>query len=176
MLRNVLEERFQLQTHVETKELPVFALVLARRDGTLGSRLRRRTVDCVAAQAAAREPRNLFNPTAAERRTCGGRIGPGILTANGLTMTNLAGALEARVPGVDRIVVDRTGLAGTFDVDLTWRFEATLDTPGVPLPPPDPNSPSLFTALEEQLGLKLESTKAPVDILVIDHVEHPTED
>jgi uncharacterized protein (TIGR03435 family) len=175
MLRSLLEERFQLQTHFEAKELPVFALVLARRDGTLGPRLRRRTVDCVAAGAETREPRNLFNPALAERRPCGGRMGLGLLTAGGLTMTNLASALESRVPGVDRVVVDRTGLAGTFDVDVTWRFETPADASAGLLPPPDPNAPTLFTALQEQLGLKLESTKAPVDILVIDRVEHPTE-
>jgi uncharacterized protein (TIGR03435 family) len=176
MLRSLLEERFQLRTHVETKELPVFALVLARRDGTLGPRMRRRTVDCVTGQAATTEIRNLFNPTPAERRRCGGRMGPGNLTASGATMTNIVSALTTLVPGLNRVVVDRTGLAGTFDIDLTWIFEPTADTLGVPLPPPDPNAPTLFTALQEQLGLKLESTKAPVDILVIDHVEHPTED
>ena len=84
--------------------------------------------------------------------------------------------LAQLVPGIDRIVVDRTGLTGTFDVDLTWNFEATADNHGVPLPPPDSNAPSLFTALQEQLGLKLESTKGPVDILVIDHAEPPTPD
>ena len=175
MLRSLLEDRFQLQTHFEAKEQPVFALVLARRDGTLGPRLRRRAIDCVVATAETREPRNLFNPAMAERRPCGGRIGLGTLSAGGVTMTNLAGALEARVPGVDRIVVDRTGLTGTFDVDLAWRFETPADASGALLPPPDPNAPTLFTALQEQLGLKLESTKAPVDILIIDRAEHPTE-
>ena len=175
MLRNLLEDRFQLRTHVDAKELPVFALVLARRDGTLGPRMRRTAVDCVAGQAAAREPRNLFNPTLAERRPCGGRIGPGTLTAGGLTTTNIASALERFVPGLDRVVIDRTSLTGTFDVDLTWRFETPANADGALLPPPDPNAPSVFTALQEQLGLKLESTKAPVDILIIDRVEHPTE-
>jgi uncharacterized protein (TIGR03435 family) len=176
MLRSLLEERFQLQTHFVTKQLPVYELVLARYDGTLGARLRRRAIDCVAGQLATRESRNLFNPAPAERRSCGGQIFPGTLTANGLTMTNLADALTSRVPGVDRIVVDGTGLAGTFDVDLTWRFETQDETIRALLPPPDPNAPSLFTALQEQLGLRLEPTRGPVDVLLVDHVERPTDD
>jgi uncharacterized protein (TIGR03435 family) len=94
-----------------------------------------------------------------------------MLTGNGLTMNNLASGLAVHVRGVDRLVVDRTGLSGTFDVDLRWNFEGTAEHLGVPLPPPDRSQPSLFTALQEQLGLKLESTKGPVDVLVIDHVE-----
>jgi uncharacterized protein (TIGR03435 family) len=176
MLRSLLEERFQLQAHFTTKELPVFALTLARRDGTLGPGLRRRATDCVAGQPATREPRNFFNPTPAERRSCGGRIGPGTMNAGGLTMTNLVSMLTSGVPGVGRIVVDRTGLAGAFDLDLTWRFETDDPALRALLPPPDPNAPSLFAALQEQLGLKLEATKGLVDVLVVDRVERPTED
>jgi uncharacterized protein (TIGR03435 family) len=176
MLRSLLEERFQLQAHFVTKQLPVYELVLARHDGALGPRLRRRMTDCVAGQPAPREPRNLFNPTSAERRACGGQIGPGTLNFSGMTMTNLISVLTRFVPGIDRIVVDRTGLAGTYDVDLTWRFEAQDEQTRALLPPPDPNAPSLFTALQEQLGLKLEPTKGPVDVLVIDRVEHPAND
>ncbi len=176
MLRGLLEERFRLQTHYETKELPLLALVLARRDGTLGPHMRRRTVDCVTAQAAAREARNLFDPTPPDHRACGGRVGPGNLIATGATMTNIASGLARLVPGINRIVVDRTGLTGTFDVDLSWNVETTADNQGVSLPPPDTNAPSLFTALQEQLGLRLESTRGPVDILVIDHAEPPTPD
>jgi uncharacterized protein (TIGR03435 family) len=177
MLRKLLEDRFQLKTHVETKELPLFALVLARADGTLGPRLRRRTIDCISA-AAARERKDklLFDPTPPERRICGGRAGPGTLIASGATMTNIVQGLAAQVPGVDRVVVDRTGLIGTFDVDLTWNFEGTVEHLGVQLPPPDRDAPNLFTALQEQLGLKLESRKGPIDVLVIDHVEKPSED
>ena len=159
MLRSLLEERFHLQTHVETKERPIFALVLARSDGTLGPKLRRRTTDC-----------------AADRRPCVRSIGPGTLMVRGATMTNIISALPILVPGLNRLVVDKTGLAGQFDVDLTWSLEAARDALGVPFSQRDPNAPSVFTALQEQLGLKLESTKGPVDILVIDHVEHPTPD
>jgi uncharacterized protein (TIGR03435 family) len=159
MLRSLLEERFLLQTHVKTEERPIFALVLARRDGTLGPRLRRRTTDC-----------------AADRPPCGRSIGPGTLMVRGATMTNIVVALSILVPGLDRVVVDKTGLAGQFDVDLTWSLEAARDALGVPFSQRDPDAPSVFTALQEQLGLKLESTKGRVDILVIDHIEHPTAD
>jgi uncharacterized protein (TIGR03435 family) len=79
-------------------------------------------------------------------------------------------------------VVDRTGLTGSFDLDLQWTPDQMPQgredrPPGAPpLPAIDPNGPSIFTAVQEQLGLKLESTKGPVDVLVIDRVEHPTED
>jgi uncharacterized protein (TIGR03435 family) len=83
------------------------------------------------------------------------------------------------MPNVGRLVVDRTGLTGTYDLDLTW----TPDQPpsernAIPMPtaPIDPNGPSLFTALQEQLGLKLESARGPVPVLMIDSVDLPTAD
>jgi uncharacterized protein (TIGR03435 family) len=81
-------------------------------------------------------------------------------------MTNLASGLARLVPGLDRVVIDRTGLRGTFDVDLKWSFEGTAEHLGIQLPPPDHNQPTLFVALQEQVGLKLESTKAPVDVVL----------
>lgn len=78
-----------------------------------------------------------------------------------------------------RVVVDRTGLSGLFDIDLSFTPERMPQGPPPPGAPPlniDPNGPSLFTALQEQLGLKLDSEKAPVEVLVIDHVERPTPD
>jgi uncharacterized protein (TIGR03435 family) len=118
-------------------------------------------------------------PAPGERMPCGTRMFPGNLSAGSVTMANLTNAL-ARL--VSRTVVDRTGLAGAFDLDLQWTPDQMPQGRGdpppgsPPLPPIDPNGPSIFTALQEQLGLKLESTRAPVDMLVIDRVEHPTED
>jgi uncharacterized protein (TIGR03435 family) len=81
---------------------------------------------------------------------------------------------------VQRTVVDKTGLAGTFDIDLTWTPDQLPQGPpppgAPPLPPIDPNGPSIFTALQEQLGLKLESQRGAVEVLVIDRVEPPTPD
>jgi uncharacterized protein (TIGR03435 family) len=96
-------------------------------------------------------------------------------------MAQLANSLS---PWVNRIVVDRTGLTGVYEFDLKWTPDQMpqggppgAPPPGAPpLPSIDPNGPSIFTAVQEQLGLKLDSTKAPVDVLVVDHVEPPTDD
>ena len=87
-------------------------------------------------------------------------------------MELLAGVL-AQFPDVDRIVRDRTELAGTFDIDLTFSpaFPAANPDTGSVANPTNDSGPSIFTAVQEQLGLKLESTKGPVDVLVIDHAE-----
>jgi uncharacterized protein (TIGR03435 family) len=87
---------------------------------------------------------------------------PGKLTAGSLLMTQLADTLESLL---QQVVVDRTGLDGRFNVDLTWAPDPTTDA-----------GPSLFTAVQEQLGLKLEATKAPVDVLVVDRLEKPSAD
>jgi len=97
--------------------------------------------------------------------------------AGSFPLSQLASALSQMT---QRVVVDRTGLAGNFDLDLTFTPDQTMSRgappPGATPPPIDPNGPSIFTALQEQLGLKLESTRGPVDVIVIDHVEPPTPD
>jgi len=93
---------------------------------------------------------------------CGNQRVPGKLTAGSLLMTQLADTLESLL---QQVVVDRTGLDGRFNVDLTWAPDPTTDA-----------GPSLFTAVQEQLGLKLEATKAPVDVLVVDRLEKPSAD
>jgi uncharacterized protein (TIGR03435 family) len=106
---------------------------------------------------------------------CGLRIAPGRLSAGGFPMSELANGLSALV---QRPVIDRTGLTGTYDAEMTFSMEAIAGPPGLAgaPPPSDPNLPSLFTAVQEQLGLKLESTRGPVQMLVIDRVEPPIED
>jgi uncharacterized protein (TIGR03435 family) len=128
MARALLAERFDLQLHRESKEMPVLALVVSKGGPKL-------------------------QPSAA---TAGPEVrgGRGRLLAKNVTMPIFAAQLAARV--LDRPVLDRTGLPGEFDINLEW--------------PPD----ELFAALQEQLGLKLESQKAPVEVLVIDHATHPT--
>jgi uncharacterized protein (TIGR03435 family) len=181
MLRNLLAERFQLTVHRESKELPIYTLVMARSDGRLGAQLRPAATDCAALMNATRSRGGGPPPAPApgERMPCGMRMFPGNLTGGASTMAQLTNVL-ARF--VNRTVVDRTGLAGVFDIDLQWTPDQMPQgrgdpPPGAPpLPAIDPNGPSIFTAVQEQLGLKLESTKGPVDVLVIDRVEHPTED
>jgi uncharacterized protein (TIGR03435 family) len=176
MLRALLEERFKLSVHHETRELPIYALVVARSDGKLGPHLRRAAVDCDAAGRGNASPPIPQSPT--ERLPCGMRQAPGRILAGGVPMAPLVGNLSNFV---NRVVVDRTGLTGNFDLELEWTPDqppplATGVVPPSAFPPPPTDGPSIFTALPEQLGLKLESTKGPVDVLIIDHAERPTED
>jgi uncharacterized protein (TIGR03435 family) len=180
MMRTLLADRFKLTLHNEQKEMPIYALVLAKADGKLGPQLRQSTTDCAsimraAAQRGGPPPPPSFN----EPIQCGMRVFPGALTAGGFPLSQLTQFLSSTV---QRIVVDRTGLTGNFDLNMTWTPDQMPQgrgdpPPGAPpLPAIDPNGPSIFTAVQEQLGLKLESTKAPVDVLVVDRAEHPTED
>jgi len=103
-------------------------------------------------------------------------VGLGQLRAGGLALSDLARSLSTQV---QRVVVDRTALTGTFDFDLTYTPEQLPQGPpppgAPPQPPVDPNGPSIFTALEEQLGLKLEPATKLLQTVVIDHIEPPTE-
>jgi bla regulator protein blaR1 len=180
MLRNLLADRFQLALHRENREMPIYALVLARPDGKLGPQLKVSATDCAAMMAAGRgrgTPPPLPQP--GERMPCGMRMFPGNLSGGSSSMTQLTNVL-ARF--VQRTVVDQTGLTGNYDLDLQWTPDQMPQgrgdpPPGAPpLPAIDPNGPSIFTAVQEQLGLKLESSKGPVSVVVIDRVEHPTED
>jgi uncharacterized protein (TIGR03435 family) len=168
MTRALLEDRFRLTTHFEQRELPVYVLTLARQDGKLGPRLQQRTYPCTG-PAPPPAPQNL-----GRHGTCGGEVQRGMLTSTGTPMAQLAIGLAAFVPDADRVVIDRTGLGGTFDIDLNWTPDAPSN--GNPTPLGSSSAPSFFTALRDQLGLKLEPTKGPVDVLVIDHVERPTAD
>ena len=179
MIRSLLAERFQLVAHDETRELPIYALVVARSDGKLGPDLKKSEVDCNAVFAAGRgrgmpPPPPPGPPQAGERPQCGIRIGMGNLAMGGAPLPQFANSLAMFV---GRTVQDKTGLAGNYDVTLTWTPDQMPQRPpGAPEPPPaDPNGPSIFTALQEQLGLKLDSQKGPVSVLVIDRVERPKE-
>ena len=174
-LRGLLADRFQLVAHNETRQLPIYALVVARTDGRLGSNLVRSTTDCVALIAAARGGDSPRAPVGDQAPPCGARSGFGRLSGNSLGLAQLASFLA---PFVDRAVLDRTDLTGIFNFDFTW----TPDQPSPNTVSADEravlprNIASIFTEVQEQLGLKLEPTKGPVDVLVIDHVEKPSED
>ena len=174
MVRALLAERFHLETHRDTRELQVYALVLTRSDRKLGPRARVSTVDCAAA-AAARTPSQPGSP--GDPPACGMRIGPGQMLLGGVPMSRFATVLA---PFARRLVIDRTGLTETYDLQLSWTPEGRLQGPAPdgapPLPPTDPNGASLFASIQEQLGLKLEPTRAPVDVVVIDRVEQPAPD
>ena len=158
MLRRLLAERFKLIVHTETREAPVLALTVARRDGRLGPQLRQAAVDCAAIEAAGRA---IPQPEAGQPAICESEIGDRI-KGRGQPVSVLARMLT---PFMQRRVEDKTGLTGGFDFDL--QFEGAAAGPGV-----DANS-ALVTALEDQLGLKLQSARAPVEFVVIDAIERP---
>jgi len=195
MLRSLLEDRFKLKVHRDTREMPTSTLVVARRDGNLGPNLKPSTADCTNArvdqQKRAEEilkggPAALANMLLkpGEPMTCmvmpmGGAEGFG-LRGSGQPITTL---VQLLTQATGRIVEDKTGLTGLYDFELRFDPEVLMRMasqigvnlpPGVTLPPSD--SPSLLTALNEQLGLKVESGKGPVEVLVIDSAEMPTSD
>ena len=171
MIRALLADRFKLVSHMETRELPIYSLALARSDGRLGPHMSVTKDDCGPALQA-------LAPSAisAERPVCNWRGRPGSMIAGGVRIGTLVEMLSRTV---GRNVFDRTGLTGFYDFELAYNPGVSLPNPppGAPPPPPvDPDAPELFTALQEQLGLKLESARGPVEVLVIDSIERPTED
>ncbi len=186
MMRALLADRFKLVVRRETKEMPIYSLVLARADGRLGPGMERTTTNCAELMAARRgggappgpPPGPPLGPPApGAKPQCGMFMGPGNIGAGDTTLANFAQALSVRV---SRIVVDKTGLAGNYSFALQFAPEQLPAGPAPPGAPPlpviDPNAPSLFTALQEQLGLKLESTRGPVEMLIIENIEQPTPD
>ena len=173
MLQALLQDRFALRAHNEMREMPIYALVLDRADGSLGSHIAR-TPSAAAAECVARRSSRAA-PDRSDGKPCGISIAGGNIVAGDATLSQLLGLLS---PMVGRTAVDRTQLAGTFDYTLSWAPDQFQDRTGSPdrERPIDPDAPSLFSALQEQLGLKLESTKGSVSVLIIDHVEKPTPD
>jgi uncharacterized protein (TIGR03435 family) len=180
MLLNLLKDRFQLVSHLETREQTIFHLVLARSDGRLGPNLTLTSAACQATvanreEAIKRGAPPLFEPN----DPCGsGRSSPGLFAFTGSRLDRLVPAL-ADLMG--RPVIDKTGLTGLYDLTLKFAYEGRM--PGImgplgaPLAPAvDPDVPSLSAAVQEQLGLKLEGTRGPVEIAVIDKFEKPTLD
>lgn len=189
LMRSLLKERFALVVHNETRELPLSYLVMAREDRKLGEQLRPSSVDCRAMAAArakeAKEaaakgapPPAFTPPKPGEIPQCGLFGGFGRLAGGGIQMSNLASMLSGLL---NRPVYDRTDLTGSFDFQIEYTPDQMPQIPpGATLPPgltlPSPDGPSLNTALAEQLGLKLEATRGPVEVLVVDSVEQPTPD
>ena len=175
MVRAVLTDRFGLAVHTEVRERPVYALSVARADRRLGNGLTRTGVDCSDALRKMVAPVPGPRPPGPPPCSFGG--GTGRIQGNNVNLAMFGNVLAATV---GRPVVDRTGVMDYFDITLEYTPEAGITGPFPPgAPPPDAparsDAPSLFTALQEQLGLKLESTRAPVDVLVIDKVSQPTE-
>ena len=162
MVRTLLADRFQLKMHPEQRELPVFRLTYVCADRRLGPELTPSQCRPVGAK-----------PDDSQAAVCGNQVGRNVMALRGNTMRGLANQL-GRLPIVGRPVIDATGLTDTFDIQLTWAFEPVATADSV-VPAAQPDATSIFTALQEQLGLKLESSRGPVDIMVIDSVQPPSE-
>jgi uncharacterized protein (TIGR03435 family) len=178
MTQSLLEDRFKLKSHLETRELPIYLLVLARPDGTLGDRIKPSTTECKAitpppgAPPPPPPPPGGAPPGAPPQ--CPSMLGMGAISGRQLSIDRLADTLA---PYANRKIVNRTNLTGLFDLDLRWLPDLLPFVPaGAPPPPTDPDAPPLMTALQEQLGLKLDASRGPVEVLVIDHAEKPTPD
>jgi uncharacterized protein (TIGR03435 family) len=182
MLLNLLRDRFQLATRLETREQPIFHLVMARGDARLGPGLTPTSATCQATIANRQTAAKSGAPPSFDPNDpCGsGRNSPGLISGSGRSVAQLVPMLSDLT---GRPVIDKTGLAGLYDFTLKFAFEGRM--PGImgPLgalggPPPaaDPDAPSLSAAVQEQLGLKLEATRGPVEIVVIDKFEKPTLD
>ena len=148
MLQTLLADRFKLKVHWETRQLPQYRLVVAKGGPKL---------------VAVREDSNA--------RPSGTRIGRGLIDAHGIGIAQFVFWLRGEL---GRPVVDSTGLTGKYDFKLQWVPDESQPNSGGETPPPDSAGPSIFGAVRE-LGLKLEAIKGPVDVLVIDHVEKPSE-
>jgi len=158
MLRNLLEDRFRLKVHHETRERNVYRLVRLRAD-RLGPKL----ASAAANACAPPDQKDVASLIAAGRGCSAGPV-PGGISVHGMPIATLSSLIA---PSVERVIIDATGLTGNWDLDLAF-VNQVQDTNG--------DGPSLFTALEEQLGLKLEAARAPVDVVVIDRLERPTTD
>jgi uncharacterized protein (TIGR03435 family) len=165
-MRTLLADRFKLTLHREQSDMDIYALVLANgpRAG-----LKQSTTDC---EAFVRAHRGGLSWPPPGTPVCGLWESPGQIRMGGFPLSLVTKALSGLT---GRMVFERTGLSGNWDFTLTYATEQRVQ-PGVDVPASDPSAPSIFTALQEQLGLKLESTKGPVDVLVIDHIEKPTSD
>jgi uncharacterized protein (TIGR03435 family) len=167
MLQRLLADQFNLAAHWEKRELPVYVMRMARPDGRPGPGLTRTSdEECAKLRDI---PRPMPPPPGPQPPPpCGAvQFGPGLLLASGAPLNWVANALVGVpvVTGIDRIVLNRTGLEGNYAFSLKFAAAGA--------PNPDPDRPHLFSALEEQLGIKLEATSEPLDVLVIDRIEKP---
>jgi uncharacterized protein (TIGR03435 family) len=160
MVRSLLEERFQLKAHVEKKSVQVYRLVLVRRDGKLGPAIKpaANKADCA----------DHANTDELDKVQCRSHMGPDGLRLRNGTIQQMGDIISE---ALERPVIDRTGLRGPFDIDLEAQLDferfGSSDRPKGP-------GPTIFTALREQLGLKLESAKESAEVLVVTNAERPT--
>jgi uncharacterized protein (TIGR03435 family) len=194
LLKTLLADRFKLKLHTETREVPIYALVVSRSDGKLGAKLKPSTDNCpdykvqqqqqleaiakgglqglAAAAAKGDQPCSFSNVPQATPGAIGIKARGQSIDLMTLLLTQLMG----------RPVVDKSGLKGLYDFELTIDLQTILriyselgvNVPGLPANLPE--GPSLMTTLQEDLGLKLDSQRGPGEVLVVDSAEMPTPD
>ena len=150
MMRRMLEDRFKLKGHVEERDRPVFALVVARSDGRLGPQLKPSTIDCGAPEAR-----------------CGASFGASSIVSDRIRIVDVL-PFFSNLSG--RPVIDRTGLAGFYTLTLRW---STPPAPNSDSPVDD--TPDFFTAIQEQLGLKVQPETMKMPVFIVDSIERPSE-
>lgn len=150
LLQQVLVSRFHLQYHYDTKVLPAYALVAAKSGAKLTA-----SANPTPGDTDATPSHGAFH------------MRHGEITGEAVSMPELARVLSQQI---GRSIADRTGLKGTYNFKLSWTPEMDPNSSGAPAAD---TGPSIFTALQEQLGLKLESAKVPVRVLIVDHIDHP---
>jgi uncharacterized protein (TIGR03435 family) len=149
MDRSLLADRFHLKTHFETREMPTYQLVIANG----GSKLKE-------------------SPESVKMRAA---VGTSMIKGTAITMHNFVGMLTGEADIGGREIVDKTALSGAYDLSLKWAPMGVQGVGNGTGAGETADSPSLFTAMEEQLGLKLMPVKGPVQVLVIEHIERPSE-
>ena len=169
MMQNLLAERFKLVVRWEDRPQAGYALVQLKPEGTLGARIRSTDRDCS-------NPATYREKPPGDTRDCAIGVINGELNAAGHRMEDFARFLSR---SLQRPVIDRTGLLGPYDMQMTFNsselMRARIGIPPSPEPPRDSGNPSVFTALQEQLGLKLEQQRVTVTTLIVEHVEAPSE-
>ena len=168
MLQTLLADRFKLVLRREAREMPVYSLVIAQKDGRVEKALR--PVDCTASRTESTTVMGKVVVPVCSALTMR-QAGTGMVTylSAGVNLNELANTLSLRV---GRPVINQTGLAGEFQFEVSWLHDLQAGPAAAPAAAND--GPSLFTALQEQLGLKMESSRGPVEMLVIESVERPT--
>jgi uncharacterized protein (TIGR03435 family) len=190
MLRSMLADRLGLVTHSERRELPIVALTMARADKRPGPKLRPSGPECAPVRppegipipppppppppgaANAAPIRIILETDEPLGRRCGAMVAPGWMSARSITMQEFTRQLS---PVLRRPVINETGLAGQFDYDVIFSPEGLGGALVGPPPASVSDAPSLETALRDDLGLRLESRRGPVDVIVVDRIERPTE-
>lgn len=181
MLQPLLVQRFKFAFHREMRDMDVYVMTVASRDGRLGPKLEKSSTNC---EELGAQPRSsLAPPKPGELPACGTVPGgPGRIILRGFGMGPFVQILGLATRG--RQVIDETGLQGGYNIDLTYTPEAlsaaAIAARGGAAGPlagqVDPNGPDLVTAMQEQLGLKLDGRKMALEVMVVDNIEQPTED